>query len=168
MAVAALVVSIISALTAIAAVLVTYRVHKEQGSLLHCEFKTAYKLSAEEAEKLRGDPSQWGDQYASVVAINKGRSSTTIAGWGFAFLDPYGKPTDKTIVSVKNAEGSPLLPYRLEGESSDSWEMPAEDLNREVSLHKQSDSFHGVVAFIRSGDGRMIYAPEPVRFETES
>jgi hypothetical protein len=165
MAIAALIVSIISAIAALAAVFVTLRVHKEQGSLLQCEFKAAYKLSAEEAHKLEEDPSQWGDQFASVIAVNKGRLATTVAGWGFAFLDSSGMPTDSHIVSVEPATDSPTLPYRLEGESSASWEMPVASLAGHIANHEQSSPFYGLVAFIRTGDNRMIYAAKPVPFE---
>jgi hypothetical protein len=167
-ALAALLISIASALAAVAAVLVTYLAHKEQGSLLNCDFKSTYKLSAEEAHKLSGDPSEWGEQYAAVIAINKGRSATTIAGWGFAFLDQKGKPTDRTIVSLRREEGSPVLPYRLEGESSASWMMPSDALNDEIAPNREAGDFFGVVPFIRSGSDRMVYAPEPVRFESAS
>jgi len=145
--------------------LVTYRIHKEQGSLLHCEFKTVYKLSAEEAHKLEKDPGQWGDQFASVIAVNKGRLATTVAGWGFAFLDSNGKPTDSHIVSVKAETDSPTLPYRLDGESSASWEMPVASLARHIDAHEQSSAFHGLMAFVRTGDDRMIYATKPVPIE---
>lgn len=165
MAIAALVVSIISGTAAIAAIFMTYRIHKEQGSLLQCEFKTAYKLSAEKAHKLEEDPSQWGDQFASVIAVNKGRLATTVAGWGFAFLDSNGKPTDSHIVSVKPETDTPLLPYRLEGESSASWEMPVTSLARHIAKHEQTSTFHGLVAFVRAGDDRLIYAAKPVPFE---
>lgn len=163
MAVAALIISIVSATAAIAVVVVTYRAHKEQGSLLRCEFKTAYVLPPEEVERLRGDTSEWGEQHAAVFAINAGRSAVTIAEWGFAFLDKRKKPTKATIVSTKYDDEAPL-PYRLEGESQQSWKMPSAGLNAEVERHEQTEPFYGVVAFIRSGADRMVYAPEPVKF----
>jgi hypothetical protein len=164
MAVAALIISIASAMASLGLVVVTYRVHQEQGSLLCCEFKVANTLAKEEfAEKLRDDPSSWGEQHAAVFAINKGRSAVTIAEWGFAVLDKRGKPTEQRIVSVTRPEDSTALPYRLDGESQQSWMMPVQDLTAETGRYKE-DNFDGIVAFVRSGADRMVYAEKPVEF----
>ena len=89
MALAALIVSIASALAAVAAVWVSVCTHRQQGSRVECTWSNAWPVYGSFGQ---------GERHIQVQAINHGRSPTTIAGWGLEIVDANGKPTDSTVV----------------------------------------------------------------------
>ena len=146
MALAALVVSIVSAFGALAAVWVSIWTHRQQGSRIECVWSNAFPVYGPEL----------GERHVQVQAINHGRSATTIAGWGLSMVDAQGKPTDRTIVTFEIPPWQPQLPYRLDSESSAGWLMPFDQLQRTIA--GQSDPVHGLLAYVQTGTGRRIYS----------
>ncbi|MGH8990639.1 MAG: hypothetical protein ACRDZ7_03835 [Acidimicrobiia bacterium] len=114
MALAALIVSIASALGSIIAVAVAVWTHRQLGSRIECKWGTAMPVYGREV----------GDRHISVTGVNHGRSPATIEGWGFVFLDSRGRQTDTTIVTAEPLPWLPPCPHRLEAESSVMWIMP--------------------------------------------
>src|SRR5664280_2912886 len=139
MAIGALIISIVSALGAIAAVWVAVWTHRQQGSRVVCNWSNAYPAGA----------SGTGERHIQVQAVNHRRSATTIAGWGFAIVDAQGKPTDRTIVSLVTL--SSPLPHRLDSESSAGWMLPYADLWSVIT--SQPTQVTGILAFVRMGTG---------------
>lgn len=150
MALAALVVSIVSALGAVAAVWVSIWTHRQQGSRIECVWSNAFPVYG---PKL-------GERHIQVQAINHGRSATTIAGWGLAIVDAQGKPTDRTIVLFEIPPSQPQLPHRLDSESSAGWLMPFDQIQRTTA--GQSMPVHGLLAYVQTGTGRRIYSASHV------
>src|SRR2546429_636081 len=111
MAVAALIVSVVSAMVSIAAIGVSIWTHWQQGSGIACTWGTARPVFGDEVR----------DRHIQVTATNHGRSAATVDGWGFVVLDRRGKPTDATIVMMKPPAWLPPCPFRLDGQSSVSW-----------------------------------------------
>jgi|GEM_PF-3563284 hypothetical protein len=141
MAIGALIISIVSALGAIAAVWVAVWTHRQQGSRVVCNWSNAYPAGA----------SGTGERHIQVQAVNHRRSATTIAGWGFAIVDAQGKPTDRTIVSLVTLSWLPPLPHRLDSESSAGWMLPYADLWSVIT--SQPTQVTGILAFVRMGTG---------------
>ena len=148
MALAALVLSVVSACTAIVAIGVSIWTHKQQGSNVTCQVRRAMLLSHGHA----------AEDHLAVNAVNDGRAPTSIQGWGFVFLDIRGKPTGLQVVP-QSSPRQPILPHRLESESSASWMTPIGSIRDAVADHKP---FYGLKAFVRTGADRMIYSDEPV------
>lgn len=146
MALAALVVSIVSAFGAVAAVWVSIWTHRQQGSRIECVWSNAFPVYGPEL----------GERHIQVQAINHGRSATTIAGWGLEIVDAQGKPTDRTIIIFKMPPWQPQLPHRLDSESSAGWLMPFDELQGMIA--KQSEPVHGLLAYVQTGTGRRIYS----------
>jgi hypothetical protein len=150
MAAAALIISIVSALGAVAAVWVSVWTHRQQGSRVECVWSNAFPVYGADL----------GDRHIQVQAINHGRSATTISSWGLEIIDAQGKPTDSTIVIFKLEAWQPALPHRLESESSAGWMMSFEELQE--TLAKRTDPVSGLIAYVQTGTGRRIYSAKPV------
>lgn len=150
MALAALIVSIVSALGSLAAIAVSVWTHRQLGSRIECKWGTALPIVGGEV----------GDRHVQVTGINKGRSPATIEGWGFVVLDRRGRETDTTIVVTQPLPWLPTLPHRLEAESSASWMLALDDLvaSRLMSAHPRAE----IKAFVRTGTGRMVTDSRPV------
>jgi len=151
MALAALIVSVVSALASALAVGVSVWTHKQQGSLIECRCSSAIPVSGDNL----------GEHCVQVEAVNMGRSAATISGWGFALLDERHRPTGETIVLTEPPRWLPALPHRLDGESSAAWMMPVEQLRG--TLAGREGGSREVKAFVRTGTGRQVLAASPVR-----
>ena len=116
-----------------------------------CNIRKAVPISAGQA---------W-DVHISVNAVNDGRASTTIEGWGFVLLDSRGKPTD-THLFTATAAWQPRIPYRLDSESSASWMTPIQSIHDAVAGH---EPYYGLKGFVRTGADRMVYSDEPVNLD---
>lgn len=154
MALAALIVSIVSALVALGAVGVTVWTHKQQGSRLECRCGFAYPVT----------DGVMGEAHVQVKAVNLGRSPTTVSGWGFVFLDNTGGPTDVSIPGMWMPGADPL-PARLEAESSMFWLMPLDVLRRTVRDH---DPRASVKAYVDTGTDRRVLCEAPVKLDGTS
>jgi hypothetical protein len=149
MALAALIVAVVSALVSLAAVGVSVWTHKQQGSRLECRCGFAYPVADDDV----------GAAHVQVKAVNAGRSPTTVSGWGFAFLDDGGQPTDVSVVPPWTLGATPL-PARIEAESSVFWLMPLDQLRRTVAEYAPAAK---VKAFIDTGIDRRVFADAPVK-----
>jgi hypothetical protein len=150
-ALAALIVSVASAIAAIAAVCVSVWTHRQQGSRVECTWSNAWPLNASFGQ---------GERHIQVQAINHGRSPTTIAGWGLEIVDANGKPTDSTVVIFNHEPWQPKLPYRLDSESTAGWMMSFNEL--QATLARRSEPVHGLLAYVQTGTGRRVYSATPV------
>jgi hypothetical protein len=149
-ALAALIVSVISACAAIAAIIVTLKIHNEQGSKLECRWSNAYPVYG----------ATMGEHHISVAAVNCGRAATTIGAWGFAIFGRDGRDTDATLVDTNPPAWQPSLPQRVESESSATWLMSAASIAASLAATRYAD---GVLwAFVTTGSGRRVLSATPV------
>ena len=151
MALAALIVSVVSACAALGAIGVAIWTHVQQGSHVTCKLRKAVPIGA----------GQTWEIHIAVNAVNDGRASTTIEGWGFALLNRRGKPTD-THLFTPTASWQPSLPYRLDSESSVSWMTPTQSIRDAIS---GQEPYYGLKGFVRTGADHMVYSDQPVNLD---
>jgi hypothetical protein len=149
-ALAALIVSVVSACAAIAAIIVTLRIHDEQGSKLECRWSNSYPVYG----------GTLGEHHISVAAVNAGRAATTIGAWGFAIFDRDGSDTGATLVDMNPPAWQPSIPQRVDSESSATWMMSVAAIAESLSASPYPD---GVLwAFVTTGSGRRVLSAKPV------
>ncbi|MBV8980882.1 MAG: hypothetical protein JO086_08275 [Acidimicrobiia bacterium] len=91
-----------------------------------------------------------GEQHVSVEAFNKGRSPTTVEGWGIALEPGHGD------LFVQHPEPwQPSLPHRLEPGASATWYMRLSELEAELAKRPGARP----VAFVRLAGGARCTAP---------
>lgn len=138
MAIAALILGIIGALTGMAALAWQVITWRQSGAVV--------TVTACQALPSQGEP------YVNVSARNTGRSPVTVNGWGLRLPDGW------TMVALNPASWSSQLPHRLEPGADGNWYMPTAEVARFCAEHgtRQQD----MIAFVNLADGRTISAKE--------
>jgi hypothetical protein len=142
MAVAALILGIIGAVTGVAALgwqVITWR---RSGAVISV---TAFQAFPTYADRM-------GEAHVNVSARNSGRSPVTVNGWGLRL------PDGRAMVVANPAPWSSALPHRLEPGADGSWYVPTVEVARFCAEHgtRQQD----MIAFVNLADGRTINAKE--------
>lgn len=142
MAVAALILGIIGALTGVGALTWQVITWRQSGAIV--------TVTALQAFPTYGDHA--GEPHVNVSARNTGRSPVTVKGWGLRL------PDGRSMVVPNPAPWSSPLPHRLEPGADGSWYVPTAEVARFCAEDgtRQQD----VIAFVILADGRTISAKE--------
>jgi hypothetical protein len=153
MAVAALAISILSALAASASAFVSWWVFKQQGAIIVCKWQNRAEIRQNQMSS-----------YIAVEATNRGRSPTTIIGWGVEWRDGKGRRRKRGGIQLE-VSGPPEFPHRLESETSHMWGMPWASVARSQPVATgvgEGTPFAIGIPFVRTGAHRVVYAPDPI------
>ncbi len=142
MAVTALILGIVGAVTGVAALAWQVITWRESGAIV--------AVTALQAFPTYGDRA--GDPHVNVTARNTGRSPVTVNGWGLRL------PDGRTMVVPNPAPWSSPVPHRLEPGGDGSWYLPTAEVARFCAEHgvRQQD----MIAFVNLADGRSTNAKE--------
>lgn len=142
MAVAALILGIVGALTGVAALAWQVLTWRQGGAVV--------TVTAFQAFPTYGD--QLGEPHVNVTARNSGRSPVTVNGFGLQL------PDGRTMVVSSLPSWSSPVPHRLEPGADGSWYIPTAEIARFCADNgiKQQD----LIAFVRLADGRTTSAKQ--------
>jgi hypothetical protein len=153
MAAAALAISILSALSASASAFIAWWVHQQQGAIIVCKWQNRGEIRENQLSS-----------FVSVEATNRGRSPTTITGWGVEWRNRKGRRGKRGAVQLE-VSGPPIFPYRLESETSHIWGMPWTSVAESQPIKTGGSvdiPFAIGIPFVRTGANRIVYAPTPI------
>lgn len=141
-AVAALILGIIGALTGVAALAWQVITWRRGGAVV--------AVTAFQAFPCYGD--QAGEAHVNLTARNSGRSPVTVNGWGLKL------PGGGSMIVSSPAPWSSPLPHRLEPGADGSWYIPTPEVARFCAGNdiRQQDT----IAFVDLADGRTISAKQ--------
>lgn len=150
MAVAALVVSVASALAAASSSFLAWWVHNQQGALLRCKSENMVELPTGAAP----------EQFLRVRAVNAGRSPTRIDEVGVE-IRPY-KGRKGRLRAIRLSSSVLSSPCEIIGDSSAEWKIPWEPvLNVKIDVQDGPSENISLFAYIRTGADRMVYSKKP-------